>query len=199
MLASLDVAERAGEGDGVAKTDLGPIKGQLKETLRELTALDGVAGQEMAVVRWLRERFAPLADEVTVDRMGNVLGDEARRRRAAPRHLRAFGRDRRARHGDRAGRQDSLREERRRDRDAARRAEGARRQCAGDRRRQGGPLAAAGRAADGAADPRSLHRCRLRHGGGGGRARHPHRHADHLRRAALRTDERRPRLRQGGR
>jgi putative aminopeptidase FrvX len=57
----------------VAKTDLEPIKGQLKETLRELTALDGVAGQEMAVVRWLRERFAPLADEVTVDRMGNVI------------------------------------------------------------------------------------------------------------------------------
>ena len=57
----------------MADADLGAIKGQLKETLRELTALDGVAGQETAVVRWLRERFAPLADEVTVDRMGNVL------------------------------------------------------------------------------------------------------------------------------
>ncbi|MDQ6832835.1 MAG: M42 family peptidase, partial [Chloroflexota bacterium] len=54
-------------------TELGPIKAQLKETLHELTALDGVAGQEMAVVRWLRERFVPLADEVTVDRMGNVI------------------------------------------------------------------------------------------------------------------------------
>ncbi len=57
----------------MTKSDLEPIKGQLKETLRELTALDGVAGQEMAVVRWLRERFVPLADEVTVDRMGNVI------------------------------------------------------------------------------------------------------------------------------
>lgn len=49
------------------------LKAQLKETLRELTALDGVAGQETAVVRWLRDRFAPLADAVTVDRMGNVV------------------------------------------------------------------------------------------------------------------------------
>lgn len=57
----------------MANADLGPIKGRLKETLRALTALDGVAGQEMAVVRALRERFAPLADEVMVDRMGNVL------------------------------------------------------------------------------------------------------------------------------
>ncbi len=61
------------EGDGpLAHEDLGALKGQLKETLRELTALDGVAGQEMAVVRWLRERLTPLADDVTVDRMGNV-------------------------------------------------------------------------------------------------------------------------------
>ncbi len=49
------------------------LKGQIKETLRALTALDGVAGQETAVVRWLRDRLAPLVDEVTVDRMGNVL------------------------------------------------------------------------------------------------------------------------------
>ena len=49
------------------------LKAQLKETLRELTALDGVAGQETAVVRWLRDRFTPLADNVTVDRMGNVV------------------------------------------------------------------------------------------------------------------------------
>lgn len=49
------------------------LKAQLKATLRELTALDGVAGQETAVVRWLRDRLTPLADEVRVDRMGNVL------------------------------------------------------------------------------------------------------------------------------
>ena len=48
------------------------LKAQLKETLRELTALDGVAGQETAVVRWLRDRFTPLADNVTVDRMSVV-------------------------------------------------------------------------------------------------------------------------------
>lgn len=48
------------------------LKAGLKETLRALTALDGVAGQETAVVRSLRDRLMPLADEVTVDRMGNV-------------------------------------------------------------------------------------------------------------------------------
>ncbi len=57
----------------MAERDLDAIKERLRETLRELTALDGVAGQETAVVRALRERFAPLADDVTVDRMGNVL------------------------------------------------------------------------------------------------------------------------------
>ena len=72
MLALLGVP-RAGKGSSVANTELGPIKEQLKETLRTLTALDGVAGQETAVVRWLKEQFAPLADEVVVDRMGNVL------------------------------------------------------------------------------------------------------------------------------
>src|SRR5437763_1795761 len=56
----------------MADRDLSGLKAQLKATLRELTALDGVAGQEMAVVRWLRERLAPLADEVSVDRMGNL-------------------------------------------------------------------------------------------------------------------------------
>ncbi len=39
----------------------------------ELAALDGVAGFEGAVVRRLVELFTPLADEVTVDRFGNVI------------------------------------------------------------------------------------------------------------------------------
>ncbi len=46
------------------------LKAQLKETLRELTALDGVAGQETAVVRWLRDRFTPPSDHFTGERMG---------------------------------------------------------------------------------------------------------------------------------
>ena len=81
-------------------TELGPIKGQLKETLRELTALDGVAGQEMAVVRWLKERFAPLADEVVVDRMGNVLatkrGGRGRTSSSPPTRTRSAGSSRRS-------------------------------------------------------------------------------------------------------
>lgn len=60
------------------------LKGELKQTLRKLTALDGVAGQEMAVVRWLRDRLTPLADVVTVDRMGNVT---ATKRGGAGPHL----------------------------------------------------------------------------------------------------------------
>lgn len=39
----------------------------------ELAALDGVAGFEGAVVRRLVELFTPLADDVTVDRFGNVI------------------------------------------------------------------------------------------------------------------------------
>ncbi|MDP9371034.1 MAG: M42 family peptidase, partial [Chloroflexota bacterium] len=41
--------------------------------LSELAAIDGVAGFEGPVVRRLVEIFRPLADEVTVDRFGNVI------------------------------------------------------------------------------------------------------------------------------
>lgn len=53
-----------------------PNSGYIKEALRTrlaaLTALDGVAGHEQAVVAYLRDAFTPLADEVRVDHMGNV-------------------------------------------------------------------------------------------------------------------------------
>src|SRR4051794_9637590 len=60
-------------GRRVVQSDLEAIKEGLRETLRELTALDGVAGQETAVVRDLKERFAALAAEATADRRGHVL------------------------------------------------------------------------------------------------------------------------------
>jgi endoglucanase len=48
------------------------MKETLFDTLSELTARDGVAGFEQDVVRYLRDAFADLADDVKVDRMGNL-------------------------------------------------------------------------------------------------------------------------------
>ena len=48
------------------------MKESLRKTLQELTALDGVAGFEQDVVRYLRDALAPLADRVEVDAMGNL-------------------------------------------------------------------------------------------------------------------------------
>lgn len=63
---------------GVPVTDL---KASLWRTLNELTGLDGVSGFEQDVVRYLKDAFGPVADEVEVDRMGNLyarrLGDTA--------------------------------------------------------------------------------------------------------------------------
>ena len=47
------------------------MKERLKETFRELSALIGVAGHEQEVVRYLRDKFTPLADEVKIDPNGN--------------------------------------------------------------------------------------------------------------------------------
>jgi len=48
------------------------LKRSLEYRLAAMTALDGVSGQEQEVVAYLRSELAPLADEVRVDRMGNV-------------------------------------------------------------------------------------------------------------------------------
>jgi putative aminopeptidase FrvX len=45
---------------------------QLRADLAKLTSLHGVSGHETAVISWLRERFEPLAESVTVDRLGNL-------------------------------------------------------------------------------------------------------------------------------
>ncbi len=55
-------------GDGLAAE-----KEAIYTLLAELAALDGVAGFEGPVVRRLVELFTPLADEVQVDRFGNVI------------------------------------------------------------------------------------------------------------------------------
>ncbi len=48
------------------------MKQALRARLKTLTALDGVAGFEQEVVAYLRDAFRDYADEVRVDRMGNL-------------------------------------------------------------------------------------------------------------------------------
>ncbi len=48
------------------------MKERLAELLRELSLLDGLPGHEQAVVRYLRDRMKPFADEVEVGSNGNV-------------------------------------------------------------------------------------------------------------------------------
>lgn len=48
------------------------MKEKLTSLLRELTALDAPSGFEAPVVVKMRELLSPLADEITVDRMGNL-------------------------------------------------------------------------------------------------------------------------------
>jgi endoglucanase len=54
---------------GYSKTKEG-----LKETLRDLLALNGPPGFEQPVVEYVKERLGALADHVDVDRYGNVTG-----------------------------------------------------------------------------------------------------------------------------
>src|SRR3712207_9445299 len=60
-IAEMDQAELTAEKDAIF------------DLLTELAAIDGVAGFEGPVVRRLVEHFRPLADEVQVDRFGNVI------------------------------------------------------------------------------------------------------------------------------
>lgn len=59
------------------------IKDGLRRTLRELSGLHGVSGFEQAVVRYTRQRFGVLVDEVETDRYGNVTAVK-RGRQAGP-------------------------------------------------------------------------------------------------------------------
>lgn len=49
------------------------LKERIKESLRDLTGLVGVSGSEQEVVKYLKEKLTPYADEVKVDRNGNVI------------------------------------------------------------------------------------------------------------------------------
>lgn len=44
------------------------------DLLEELCAIHAVSGREDAMTAYIRERIAPLVDEITVDRLGNVVG-----------------------------------------------------------------------------------------------------------------------------
>ncbi len=49
------------------------LKKDLKQHLKNLTALTGVSGSEQEVVKYLKKSFEPLADEVEVDDWGNII------------------------------------------------------------------------------------------------------------------------------
>ena len=49
------------------------LKEQLKEMLAELTIIPGISGQEMLVVKELRDRFEKVSDHVEVDGFGNIF------------------------------------------------------------------------------------------------------------------------------
>lgn len=48
-------------------------KERIKELLRDLTGLVGVSGTEQEVVKYMKEKLLPYADEVKVDHNGNVI------------------------------------------------------------------------------------------------------------------------------
>src|SRR5258708_26952262 len=49
----------------------------LQADLVALTSLHGVSGYETTVIRWLRDRFAPHVDTVTIDPLGNLIATRA--------------------------------------------------------------------------------------------------------------------------
>ena len=49
------------------------MKESLRELIKELTAINGISGQEQQVVRALLKHLRPLCDEVTVDCFGNIV------------------------------------------------------------------------------------------------------------------------------
>lgn len=54
------------------------------ETLRELTGLVALSGHERRMIRYMKEKMTPYADEVRVDNMGNVIATLNGRDAAAP-------------------------------------------------------------------------------------------------------------------
>jgi putative aminopeptidase len=61
---------------------LNKTKHALRDTLKELVSLPGVSGFEQEVVAYVRDRFQASADEVTVDRYGNVIASRRGRTKA---------------------------------------------------------------------------------------------------------------------
>jgi len=56
------------------------LQEHLAKLLEELSLLDGLPGQEQAVVRFLRDCFSPLADEVKLGRNGNLFARKTGKR-----------------------------------------------------------------------------------------------------------------------
>jgi putative aminopeptidase FrvX len=53
--------------------DHDPLETRLRDLVRDLTAVPGLAGHEALIVREMAARLRPHADEVTIDALGNVI------------------------------------------------------------------------------------------------------------------------------
>ncbi|MED3563925.1 M42 family peptidase [Bacillus xiapuensis] len=58
---------------GTLLSDSATVKARIKEWLRDLTGIVGVSGSEQEVVRYMKEKLLPYADEVKVDNNGNII------------------------------------------------------------------------------------------------------------------------------
>ncbi len=56
------------------------MKERLAKLLEELSLLDGLPGHEQPVVRYLKERFSPFAEEVAVGVNGNIYARKTGRK-----------------------------------------------------------------------------------------------------------------------
>jgi endoglucanase len=69
----------------------------VKNDLKELTAMPGASGDERAIAALIQEKWKPLTDEITIDHMGNVValkkgtGAEPRRRVLIAAHMDEIG------------------------------------------------------------------------------------------------------------
>jgi endoglucanase len=76
MMPTGSVFHDSGDGEKLGERTM---KEHLAKLLGELSLLDGLAGHEQSVVRYLRDRFLPFSDEVQVGPNGNVYAKKAGR------------------------------------------------------------------------------------------------------------------------
>jgi putative aminopeptidase len=78
----LEILKAAKETQMSSMATDGRIRDGLRQTLRDLSGLHGVSGFEQAVVRYTRQRFGAVVEEVETDRYGNVTAIKRGRQQA---------------------------------------------------------------------------------------------------------------------